>query len=169
MRTLLISIFITMGTLIHAQTDTAEIQKTIDQTVWKPFQKAFENLDAEALNATYSDEVLRVTPNRIDTQNSFKSSNVKRFEDYKSKGTLIALDFWFDSRHTNEDTSYEVGFYRITATGKNEDISKSYGQFHIVLKKIGGLWKIVQDWDTAIINGNPITAMDFGKQDPRQF
>ena len=152
-----------------AQDGVKEIQNVIDQEVWKPFQKAFENLDGEALNATYAKEVLRVTPNGIDTANSFKAANLKHFQQNRSDGIAIALDFWFDSRHTNETTSYEVGFYRIGATAKDGETSYNYGQFHIVLKKMAGKWKITQDWDTTTINGAAITAKDFDKQMPLKF
>ena len=152
-----------------AQNEFKEVQNVIDQEVWKPFQKAFENLDGEALNATYAEEVLRVTPNGIDTKNNFKTANLERFKQNKIDAISIALDFWFDSRHTNETTSYEVGFYRIRATTKEGKTSYNYGQFHIVLKKIDGVWKITQDWDTNKINGKTISAKDFEKQQPLRF
>ena len=152
-----------------AQNETKEIQNVIDQEVWKPFQKAFQNLDGEALNATYAKEVLRVTPGGIDTGNTFKAANLKRFQQNKSDGVSITLDFWFDSRKTNETTSYEVGFYRIGATTKDGETSYNYGQFHIVLKKMAGKWKITQDWDSTTINGVVLSAKDFDKQMPLKF
>ncbi|TMU54844.1 nuclear transport factor 2 family protein [Flagellimonas algicola] len=152
----------------YSQTGIEQFQNEIDMTVWKPFKKAFETLDGEELNAIYAEEVLRVTPQGIDTENVFKAKNLKRFKTNKAEGVSIALDFWFDSRHTNEATSYEVGFYRIGFTSKDET-NYSYGQFHIVLKKINGHWKITQDWDTTHINGNPITASDFAKKAALKF
>lgn len=162
--------FIALGCLSILNGQSIEdIQKTIDDQVWKPFQEAFQSLDGEALNATYATEVLRVTPNGIDTENSFKESNLKRFAQNRADGVKIALDFWFDSRHTNATTSYEVGFYRIAATNKEGNTSYNYGQFHIVLKKIAGKWQITQDWDTTTINGHTIEAADFAKQEPLKF
>ncbi len=144
------------------------IQSTIDVELWKPFKKAFENNDAVALNALYADEVLRVTPNGIDTENNFKKGNIKRFINHKKNQTKVMLDFWFDSRKTNTATSYEVGYYRMQLV-KPEKTDTIYGQFHIVLKKIDGQWKITQDWDTATINGKTIGKLDFEKQRPQQF
>ena len=157
-----------LGVQLQAQT-VADFQKEIDETVWKPFQQAFETLDGDALNATYADEVLRVTPQGIDTQNSFKAANLKRFEQNKTDGVSIALDFWFDSRHTNGEASYEVGFYRIGFTDKSGKTNYSYGQFHIVIRKQKGEWKIAQDWDTTIINGQTIGMEDFAKKEPLRF
>lgn len=156
-------------TSMTAQTDTKTIQKEIDQTVWKPFQKAFETLDGDALNATYATQVLRVTPQGIDTQNAFKKGNVERFAENRKNGDAISLDFWFDSRKTNETTSYEVGFYRIGFTPKEKETQYSYGQFHIVLKKIQGQWKITQDWDTTTIAGNTISSKEFDKKESLRF
>jgi len=148
--------------------DVQSIQKEINQKLWKPFKAAFENIDAPALNALYGKQVLRVTPNGIDTDNNFKEGNLKRFETNKMNQTKIKLDFWFDSRHTNTDTSYEVGFYRMKLSNL-EGENTIYGQFHIVLKIEDGAWKIIQDWDTTSLNGNTITASDFEKQKPIQF
>lgn len=154
-------------TLIRAQ-DSAALQKDIDSNLWKPFQTAFENNDGPALNALYAEKVLRVTPGGIDTENEFKALNLERFEKNRACKTNVRLDFWFDSRKTNATTSYEVGFYRILLSNTN-GVDTMYGQFHIVLEKINGLWKITQDWDTATIGGVPITATDFERRKPATF
>ena len=167
MRKLSLVILLFSITCVLAQ-DVETIQKEIDQNLWKPFKAAFETLDGKALNSLYGKQVLRVTPNGIDTENKFKEGNLKRFEDNRNKNTSIVLDFWFDSRHTNANTSYEVGFYKMQLTSP-KGINTIYGQFHIVLKMEEGYWKITQDWDIATINGNAITASDFEKQVPLQF
>lgn len=151
-----------------AQTNVEAIQQHIDKTVWASFQKAYEARDADALNAIYATGVIRVTPNGIDTKDDFKRKNIESFKASKESKTQIKLDFWFDSRHTNEDTSYEVGFYKIGLT-TNDKTQLIYGQFHIVLKKIEGVWKITQDWDTTMINGHKISEEDFNKKEPIVF
>ncbi|MBW1295764.1 YybH family protein [Aquimarina litoralis] len=160
--------FIFSGMSITAQTNVEVIQQHIDKTVWAPFHKAYEERDADALNAIYATNVIRVTPNGIDTKDEFKRKNIENFKASKESKTQIKLDFWFDSRHTNEDTSYEVGFYKIglTTNGKTQHI---YGQFHIVLQKIEGVWKITQDWDTTTINGHTISEEEFSKKEPITF
>ncbi len=152
-----------------ANGDVSAIHKEIDRTVWSRFQDAFERLDGEALNAVYADAALRVTPDGIDTEGLFKQRNKTRFAANIANGDRIALDFWFDSRRTNESTSYDVGFYRVGITNAAKDTSYFYGQFHIVLKQIEGHWKIVQDWDTESIGGRPITAEDFARHTPVAF
>jgi ketosteroid isomerase-like protein len=162
--------FLLLGCSIYALAQNSQaIQKEIDQTVWKPFQQAFETIDGEALNSLYAAEVLRVTPSGIDTQNEFKSTNLKRFTQNKANGDSIKLDWWWDDRKTSEDTSYEVGFYRIKFTTGDGATNTVYGQFHIVLKKIAGHWKITQDWDTTTIAGQKIDSTLFATKKPLQF
>lgn len=153
----------------NAGSNVDTIQKVIDKTVWKAFQSAFEQLDGKALNSVYAARVLRVTPDGLDTNSQFKEINKTRFEPNIINGDRLALEFWFDSRHTNATTSYDVGFYRMSVATSAGETDYFYGQFHIVVQKIGGHWKIVQDWDTASIGGHPITAADFARRSPVQF
>ena len=149
-----------------ATLNTASLQREIDKTVWTPFKRAFETLDGVALNSLYDEEVLRVTPAGIDTEEQFKLGNLERFDANRSEGDSIELNFWFDKRDTNETTSYEVGFYRISITPAEGQPSRFYGQFHIVLSKRAGTWKISQDWDTASIGGKPIGENLFNSRTP---
>jgi len=100
MRKYLLLILLFSISNVFAQ-DQVAIQQDINRNLWKPFKQAFEALDAPALNSLYAQQVLRVTPAEIDTENNFKETNLKRFENYRQTQTKIQLDFWFDSRHTN--------------------------------------------------------------------
>lgn len=169
LRTALVALALLLATNAVPDTSTGAIHDRIDQTVWKPFKAAFENLDGEALNTIYAQEVLRATTAGLDTDNAFKLTNLTRFDANKARNDLIALDFWFDSRRTSKNTSYDVGFYRIAITGQAGETDTFYGQFHIVLKNIDGQWLIVQDWDTDEIGGRKLTAADFARQPPARF
>ncbi|WP_282013908.1 hypothetical protein [Marinifilum flexuosum] len=168
MRIFIVLLIICASELTSAQSNMESIQNEIDQSVWKEFKSAFERIDAIALNNLYADQTLRVTPNGIDTENSFKTANVERFQMLKEKAAIVKLDFWFESRHTNLNTSYEVGYYKI-ATKIDDETSIHYGQFHIVLKKISNTWKIVQDWDTTIINGQKVGKKEFERMGENQL
>ena len=163
------ALLLLLATSAFAESDSDRIQKKIDGTLWKTFRSAFERMDGEALNSVYADQVLRVTPEGLDVDGRFKRSNLTRFQQNLARGDTIELDFWFDSRHTNPTVSYDVGFYRVRVTPESGDPDNFYGQFHIVLRKIDGRWKIVQDWDTASIGGRPITAEDFDRKAPAEF
>ena len=157
--------FISQSLIAQSEKDW---QSEIDEQVWTSFWKAFENLDGTALNATYAEEVLRVNPQGVDTNNQFKARTLESFKQSKAQDVKISLDFWFDSRQTTANTSYEVGFFKITAkAGDQENIS--YGQFHIVVKKIKGVWKITQDWDSPYVNGKAIGEEDFKRKEPLRF
>ena len=147
--------------------EPSQWQKEIDEQVWTQFDAAFERYDATALNALYAEEVLRVTPAGIDTESRFKLQNSESYAGHYGAGNKRDLQFWFESRHTNATTSYEVGMFKITTT-TNGQASSFYGQFHIVIKKLNGTWKITQDWDTAEVNGKLLDADDFGRK-PAQF
>ena len=142
------------------------IQQEIDRTLWQPFKCAFEAMDGAALNALYARRVLRVTPDGIDTKSAFKAFNETRFEQTKREGGRVALDFWLDSRLTDAKTSYAVGFFRSGVIDESGNRNDYYGQFHIVLRKQRGGWKIVQDWDTDRIGGRKIGAKDFARGVP---
>jgi len=168
MKKMIFLLLLSFSLMTQAQ-KTKDIQLEIDQTVWKPFQQAFQTINGEALNSVYAQDVLRVTPGGIDTQNEFKATNLKRFAQNKANGDSIKLDWWWDDRKTSINTSYEVGFYRIKFTTSVGEINTVYGQFHIVLKKIDGHWKITQDWDTTVIAGQKIDSTLFAKKEPLQF
>ena len=168
---LLLSLSVMTTTLAETESvrTHASIHAEIDRTVWRPFKEAFETLNGQALNQVYGNEVLRVTPAGIDTRNRFKLSNLSRFDGNRKRGDTIKLDFWFDSRQTNETNSYEVGFFRIGITSVSGDIETHYGQFHIVLKNQGDKWKIIQDWDTTTIAGEPIDEQIFQRKSVARF
>ncbi len=83
--------------------DIARLHREIDETVWRPFKAAFEARDGAALNALYAEEVLRATPDGIDTDNQFKTQNLVP---PKNPEMTVRLAFWLESRRTNATTSY---------------------------------------------------------------
>ena len=64
---------------------------------------------------------------------------------------------------------YEVGYYRVIYEEPGKETRMSHAQFHVVLRKENGVWKIAQDWDTGVINGVQLTAEDFAKGTPMVF
>ena len=144
-------------------------QKEIDEQVWKVFIEAYESADIDAYNALYTEDVLRVTPAGIDTEGRFKEENKQHFKNRKADNAVSTLDFWFEHRQTNHDTSYEVGFFDISYTHDSGEEDHFLGQFHIVLKKIDGVWKITQDWDSDFVRNAKVSADDFSLKTPVEF
>ncbi|WP_420576089.1 YybH family protein [Ekhidna sp.] len=128
-------------------------QKEIDEQVWIPFTKAWEANDGKAYNAVHTDDVWRINPGRLLVGDEYRNRNKERMYGQSNKNII---EFSFETRTSNGNNAYEVGYYRITSPS---DSGNQYyvGRFHVALKKIDGVWKIAQDWDTGEINGVKIT------------
>ena len=72
------------------------------------------------------------------------------------------IDFTFYQRQAKESVAYEIGVFKITMNGPNGPRA-FYGQFHVVLNKIEGEWKIAQDWDGSEVFGEAVTEEHFMK------
>ncbi|WP_421763286.1 nuclear transport factor 2 family protein [Ekhidna sp.] len=140
-------------------------EKEINNMVWKPFTQAWEANDGEAFNKIHSKDVWRINPGRLLIGEEYKSRNSMRMNGVK-KDRII--EFTFETRTSNGDNAYEVGYYRITDTSGLEP--KFYvGRFHVALKKIDGQWKIIQDWDTDKINDVEITPESISSRNFTHF
>ncbi|MEM7298684.1 MAG: nuclear transport factor 2 family protein [Bacteroidota bacterium] len=128
-------------------------QNEIDEQVWKAFTKDWETNDSEGYNAVHSDDVWRINPGRLLVGDEYKNRNSERMKGQEKKRII---EFSFETRTTNGNNAYEVGYYRITDTVEAK--TKYYvGRFHVALKKINDRWKISQDWATDEINGITIS------------
>ncbi len=160
---LLFLLFFTFTSIqLVAQDDAAKWQAEIDQEIWLPFTQAYQNFDGIAFNALHSDDVLRVSPWGIRKGADYKQSNLKGYRKNKAAGKKREIFFWLEHRQTTSDLSYEVGYYKVSISSK-EGTRDHYARFHVLIRKIDGQWKIVQDWDTNSINGHKVTAEDFEK------
>ncbi|HMC01260.1 MAG TPA: DUF4440 domain-containing protein [Flavobacteriaceae bacterium] len=122
--------------------------KDINQQVWNNFTKAFETLDYELFENLHSEDFLRIGGD---------SKNIRDKENYISgykqrwQNTLIdqTISFRFLERICNDSIASERGIYKLTKD-PNTDNEKSYfGKFHVVLKKVDLVWKIMIDYDSS--------------------
>ena len=148
-------------TSVYAQEEPKqdEIQSEINVSIWKPFKKSYEARDWQTFNALHTDDILRVHDGGIQIGKEYKDAIKSYFESETEFKTRI--DFVMERRTYKEDVGYEVGFYRVTYSKPGEEDRMSYGRFHVVLNKIDGQWKIIQDQDSNSFNGRPIGAEDF--------
>lgn len=163
MKKIFLLIFFTcLGLNLKAQESTnPETAQQIDAQVWEPFKKAYATKDGELYNSIHSDDVMRVTKQGILLGEAYKERNRKMFA---VKGRpRRTIDFVFEHRIHSEEVAYEVGYYKLDYYKEDKVDKTYYGRFHVVLKKIDGVWKISQDWDTSNINGLEVTAKDFEK------
>ena len=140
-----------------------DAQTEIDQQVWTKFTNAWEANDGEAFNAIHTDDVWRINPGRLRVGDEYKKRNADRMNGQK-KNSII--EFSFESRSSNENNAYEVGYYRIT---RSDDGQQFVGRFHVAIVKIDGVWKIRQDWDTDEINGVALTAESLKNREFKHF
>ena len=137
------------------------IANEVDSTVWKVFKKAYAAKDALAFNALHTDDVMRITPDRIRIGEEYKLSNQKSFE--RSPERDQQIDFAMEHRVYRDDHGYEVGYYRIVYSEEGKVVHTSYAQFHVRLRKEEGHWRIAQDWDIDHVLDEEFTEAHFNK------
>lgn len=142
--------------------DADALKKEIDAQIWYPFMKAWNNFDAAAFNAIHADNMLRGGPRDLKSGEEYKGRNHLNFKTAKKRGDIREISFTFEYRVHEEDKAYEVGYYKIKSL-RDGNTNYYYGQFHVVLNKIDGQWKIVQDWDADKINGVEVGEEHFMK------
>jgi hypothetical protein len=75
------------------------------------------------------------------------------------------IELRFTQRISSKDKVFEVGFYKTTSTNiLTGEHRKSFGRFHVLLRKENGTWKIVMDADT----GEGASEENFNKASPLQ-
>jgi ketosteroid isomerase-like protein len=128
---------------------TGSFQKEINEQVWKPFIKAFNNDDSEAFRAVHSTEVIRVIQD---------DDRVLGYDEYFQKipdSTKAKWSNWkknielrFTQRIASSDKAFEVGYYKTISTNIVSCEKRSgYGKFHVLLRKENGAWRILMDAD----------------------
>jgi dienelactone hydrolase len=58
--------------------------------------------------------------------------------------------------HSQNIIRMQIGYYRLIYQEDGKEVYRGFAQFHVVLKKINGKWKIAQDWDTRTLLGEDI-------------
>ncbi|MFC7357458.1 YybH family protein [Jejudonia soesokkakensis] len=154
---------LTLGISIpsNAQEIDNPIAKEIIEQVWKPFKFSYEARDAETFKSIHTDDMLRITDSDIKTGEEYKATISNWTE--LPKGTTMTIDFAMESSNLQKNIAYQVGYYRVNIVSEENPPGTYYGQFHVVLKKIDDVWKIIQDFDTSEVNGVIIDEKSFDK------
>lgn len=138
-------------------------QADIDKQIWIPFAASYASFDAETFNSIHSDDMIRISSTQIRDAHTYKEGNTKWFAKSKDSGMTRSIEFKFDNRVANDSIAHETGYYKVTNIDSNQIQNHYYARFHVVLKKEMDTWKIVQDWDSDILNGIKVTEADFNK------
>lgn len=158
LQSILVLIIFSICQIVQGQTDNLSKIEEINNQVWLPFKQAYESRNDSLFNSLHTDDMIRINENGIRLGEDYKAKNTewKKMTD----GYSTIIDFSFEHRFYHGDIGYEVGYYRIINSFKDQTQRASYGRFHVVLKKIGGVWKINQDWDTGQV-GNIMISEEF--------
>jgi ketosteroid isomerase-like protein len=131
----------------NAQSDP--VQKEINEQVWKPFIRTFNNDDDEGFKAVHSKDVIRV--NQDGKQISGYDQYFKKVPDsIKAKWGKWSkhIELRFTQRISGKDKAFEVGYYKTTSKNVTTGETRTgYGKFHVLLRKENGVWKILMDAD----------------------
>ena len=144
-----------------------KITKEINEQVWMPFIRSFGNGDEEQFKSVHSRDVVRVIQDEgqiFGYDQYFKKipdSLKAKWASWKKN-----IELRFTRRVSGEDKAFEVGFYKTTSTnGQTGEQRKSFGRFHVLLRKENGIWKIIMDADTA----EGASEENFNKASPMQL
>ncbi|CAN5421578.1 hypothetical protein BH09BAC3_BH09BAC3_06020 [soil metagenome] len=142
-----------------------EVQKEINEQVWKPFTKAIMNQDVNAFLAVHSADLIRAERNDklVQTLEEYKKGMENSWprwqERNKKTNTVYVFELRFTERINNQDRAYEVGYFKNEDTTPDGKKNVYYGKFQVALRKENGVWKILVDSDSN--EGGTITEKDF--------
>jgi len=140
--------------------------KEINEQVWMTFIRSFGSGDEELFKSVHSKDVVRVIQD--DGEIFGHDQYFKKIPDsIKAKWSNWKknIELRFTQRISSEDKAFEVGFYKTTSTNiQTGEQRKSFGRFHVLLRKENGTWRIVMDADT----GEGASEENFNKASPMQ-
>ena len=150
MKKTLFFLFLLISMSAKAQTNT-DFLKEINKDIWLPFIEAYGTLNIEKYKNLQSEDFIRAEGNgkTLPSYKDYFENAGTWFSDMKKEGRKMEISFRFIERFSNGKTASERGIYELKsfdASGK--EIWKDYGKFHVFMKKINGIWKIVVDYDS---------------------
>ena len=125
------------------------LQQQINDQVWKPFIKAFNNSDNAGFRKVHSLELIRVIQD---------DSQVLGYEEYlkpvpdsiKAKwgNWKNHIELRFLQRIASNGKAFETGYYKTASANITTGETRvSFGKFHVLLRIEEGAWKILMDQD----------------------
>ncbi|WP_282043159.1 nuclear transport factor 2 family protein [Winogradskyella flava] len=118
--------------------------------VWAKFYKAFETLDYTLMGEIHSKDLVRVSGgNRILDYDTYINNYKTGFERDKKAGQTSDISLRFFERLCDGNTSSERGIYKLVRNKDTDNEQSYYGQFHVIMKKLDGEWKITMDYDSS--------------------
>jgi len=126
--------------------------------VWHAFYQAFDSLDYKPMAAIHSKKLIRISGGKnIINYDTYINNYKLRFSKAKKNKHTSKISLQFSERINNDSIASQRGIYKLI---RNKDTQQTYyGQFHVILKKEQGFWKIVMDYDAN--ENNSITEKQY--------
>ena len=145
-------------------------QQQIDTQVWQPFVRAINIQDDEAFMALHSRDLVRAerSQKRILDFTQYREAILASWPKWKASMEKRKQRYTFELRFTERLASgtqaFESGYFRnefVDADGKKQ---VTYGQFNVVLRNEGGVWKVLVDADSK--QAGTVTEQEFAAAQP---
>ena len=133
---------------MHSATD--ELARINDE-VWRPFRRAYRELDLDAFAAIHTPDLVRVEVGAcwIGTLEQYRTRTRAGFETAAERQDRLAIDFRFHHRLVGDRVAFERGIYRLVITGPSETDQTFFGRFSTVHRLTDHGWRIALDADDA--------------------
>ena len=148
---LIAGLFVSVASAASAQMPPAKpvdpkVIAAINEQVWIPFCESFATNDSEAFLALHTTDAVRVGIDRNDVKSgdAFRESIMQQMKQFKDAGYAFSLTLRFTARTHGDDVAFEKGVYKFASASGDYT---GYGQFHVMLRKVDGTWKVALDAD----------------------
>ena len=137
--------------LISFHTLAQSVQQEINDQVWKPFLKAFNENDTKAFMEVHSKDVVRSSRDakEILNWNQYFAQQERGDNADKAAKRKRTLDLRFTERIASKDQAIDVGVYKTSYVNVDGTTRSFYGKFHVVMRKENDVWKILVDTDSS--------------------
>jgi ketosteroid isomerase-like protein len=126
-------------------------QKEINDHVWKPFIKTFDEYDIDGFMALHSNELIRSAREGKSVLNwdQYYSNGMKSKERDIAAKRKRKIELRFMERVSSDEQAIDVGFYKTSYILSDGSTQSYYGKFLAVLRKENDIWKILVDTDSS--------------------
>ncbi|MFM9836855.1 MAG: hypothetical protein ACKVOQ_01250 [Cyclobacteriaceae bacterium] len=153
--------FLILFLMMSASLNAQDVQKEINEQVWKPFIKNFNEHNTIGFMTVHSKDVTR-SPRDSKSVWNWEEYNKEQAtgdqQDIKEKRKRT-LELRFTERINSKDRAIDVGVYRTSYLLQDGSKQDYFGRFHVVLRREKGVWKILVDMDSS--EGDTIGEKEF--------
>lgn len=138
-----------------------DAQKEINEQVWRPFIKNFNENNTAGFMAVHSKDAVRSPRDQkaIWNWDEYNRQQALSDADDEKENRKRILELRFTERFANGNLAFNVGIYKTTYVFRDGKTKHYFGRFHVVLRNENGIWKILVDTDST--EGLSIGEKDF--------